>query len=92
MSYTVDPLYNDIHYNSKICYNINLVCTKISVSLFFSKDKKEIQNKQPTTDFIIAVCLIVDRFSLFFSLTLPCYSVGKHMLLIFVRISSMRRF
>ena len=25
-------------------------------------DQKEIQNKQPTTDFIVVVCLIVDRF------------------------------
>ena len=29
-SYTVNPLYNDISYNSKIRYNVNLVCTKIS--------------------------------------------------------------
>ena len=30
IAYTVKPLYNDIHYNSRIRYNVNLVCTKIS--------------------------------------------------------------
>ena len=34
--YTVNPLYNDTHYNSKIRYNVNLVCTKISGSSIFS--------------------------------------------------------
>ena len=33
---TVNPLYNDIHHNSRICYNVNLVCTKISGSCIFS--------------------------------------------------------
>ena len=33
---TVNPLYNDIRYNSKIRYNINSVCTKISRSCIFS--------------------------------------------------------
>ena len=33
---TVSPLYNDIRYNSKIRYNVNLVCTKISRSFIFS--------------------------------------------------------
>ena len=47
ISNTVNPLYNDICYNSKIHYNDNLVCTKIS-----------------------RLCI--------FSLTVPCYSVGKH--------------
>ena len=32
---TVNPLYNDIRYNSKTCYNVNLVCTKISGSCIF---------------------------------------------------------
>ena len=32
---TVNPLYNDIHYNSKIRYNVNSVCTKISGSCIF---------------------------------------------------------
>ena len=32
---TVNPLYNDIRYNSKIRYNVNLVCTKISGSYIF---------------------------------------------------------
>ena len=35
---TVNPLYNDIHYNSKIRYNVNLVCTKISGSYMFFID------------------------------------------------------
>ena len=29
---TVNSLYNDIRYNSKIRYNVNLICTKISGS------------------------------------------------------------
>ena len=33
---TVNPLYKDIRYNSKICYNVNLVCTKISGLCIFS--------------------------------------------------------
>ena len=33
---TVNPLYNDIRYNSKIRYNVNSVCTKISGSCIFS--------------------------------------------------------
>ena len=33
---TVNPLYNGIRYNSKIRYNVNLVCTKISGSCIFS--------------------------------------------------------
>ena len=32
---TVNPLYNDIRYNSTIRYNVNLVCTKISGSCIF---------------------------------------------------------
>ena len=31
-----NPLYNDIRYNSKIRYNVNLVWTKISGSCIFS--------------------------------------------------------
>ena len=58
---TVNPLYNDIGYNSKIRYNANLVCTKISGSCIFS-------------------------------FTVPCYSLGKHMFLIFERIASQRQF
>ena len=34
-SSTVSPFYNDIRYNSKIRYNVNLVCTKISGSCIF---------------------------------------------------------
>ena len=33
---TVSPLYNDIRYNSKIRYDVNSVCTKISGSCIFS--------------------------------------------------------
>ena len=33
---TVNPLYNDIRYNSKTRSNVNLVCTKISGSCIFS--------------------------------------------------------
>ena len=33
---TVNPPYNDIRYNSKIRYNVNSVCTKISGSCIFS--------------------------------------------------------
>ena len=33
---TVNHLYNDIPYNSKICYNVNLICTKISRLCLFS--------------------------------------------------------
>ena len=33
---TVNPFYTDIRYNSKIRYNVNLVCTKISGSCIFS--------------------------------------------------------
>ena len=33
---TVNPLYNDIRYNSKIRYKVNSVCTKISKSCIFS--------------------------------------------------------
>ena len=32
---TVNPFYNGIRYNSIIRYNVSLVCTKISGSLFF---------------------------------------------------------
>ena len=32
----VNPLYNDIRYNSIICYNVNSVCTQISGSCIFS--------------------------------------------------------
>ena len=35
-AYTVNPLYNGIGYNSKIHYNDNLICTKISGSCIFS--------------------------------------------------------
>ena len=31
---TVNPLSNDIRYNSKARYNVNLVCAKISVYFF----------------------------------------------------------
>ena len=34
MATIVNPFYNDIRYNSKILYNVNLVCTKISGSYF----------------------------------------------------------
>ena len=34
--YTVNPLYNDIRYNSKIHYNVSVVHTKISRSCIFS--------------------------------------------------------
>ena len=34
----MNPLYNDIRYNSKIRYNVNLVCTKISGSCVFFID------------------------------------------------------
>ena len=58
---TVNTLYYDIRYNSKIRYNVNFVSTNIS-----------------------AACM--------FSLTDPCYSLGKHTFWIFVRIASPRRF
>ena len=32
---TMNPRYNDIRYNSKIRYNVNLVCTKISGPCIF---------------------------------------------------------
>ena len=35
---TVHPLYNSIRYNSKIRYNVNLVCTNISGSCIFFID------------------------------------------------------
>ena len=35
ISTTVNPVYNDIRYNSKIRYNVNLVCAKISGSCIF---------------------------------------------------------
>ena len=35
---TVNPLYNDIHYNSKIRYNVNLVCTKNQRMVYFFND------------------------------------------------------
>ena len=35
-SLTVNPLYNDIRYDSEIRYNVNSVCTKISESCIFS--------------------------------------------------------
>ena len=57
---TVSSLYSDISYNSKIRYNVNLVCTKISGSCTFS-------------------------------LTIKCYSLGKHTFWTFVRIASARR-
>ena len=31
---TVNPLYNDIRYNSQIRYNVNLVCTNIGLRIF----------------------------------------------------------
>ena len=34
----VNPFYNNIRYNSKLCYNVNLVCTKINGSCFFFID------------------------------------------------------
>ena len=36
--HTVNPLYNDIRYNSKFHNNVNLVCTKFSGSCTFSID------------------------------------------------------
>ena len=33
---TVSPLYNDIRYNGKIRYNVNLACTKSADRVFFS--------------------------------------------------------
>ena len=57
----VNPLCNDIRYNSKIRYNVNPICTKVSGSYTFS-------------------------------LTVPCYSLGKHTFWIFVKIASPRRF
>ena len=57
----VNPIYNDIRYNSIIRYNVNSGCTKISGSCIFS-------------------------------LTVPCYSLGKYTSWIFVRIASLRRF
>ena len=36
LPYLVDPLNNDIRYNSKIRYNVNLVCIKISGWYIFS--------------------------------------------------------
>ena len=36
MGFTVNPLYNDIRYNSKIRYDVNSVFTKISGSYIFS--------------------------------------------------------
>ena len=33
--YTVNPLYNDIRYNSKIRYNVNLVAQKSAGRVFF---------------------------------------------------------
>ena len=50
--HTVNPLYNNIHYNSKLQYNMDRICTKISGSCIFS-------------------------------LTVPCYSLGKHTFRIF---------
>ena len=29
----MNPLYNDISYNSKICYNVNAVCSKIAEAI-----------------------------------------------------------
>ena len=36
--FTVNPLYNDIHYNSKICYNVNPICTKNQWIMYFFID------------------------------------------------------
>ena len=35
---TVNPLYNDIRYNSKICYNVNSVCTKNQRIVYYFSD------------------------------------------------------
>ena len=35
---TVGPLYNELRYNSKIHYNVNLVCTKTRISCVFFID------------------------------------------------------
>ena len=35
---TVNPIYNDIRYNSKIRYNDNLVCTKNQRIVYFFTD------------------------------------------------------
>ena len=59
-----------------------LIFCNIITIVIISKDKKEIQNKQPTTDFIIVVCLIVtgsvyqDPFHCDYSLNifLPLYT------------------
>ena len=36
--FTVNPLYKDIRYNSKIHYNVNLVCTETADRVFFFID------------------------------------------------------
>ena len=58
---TVNPLYNDILYNSK-------------------NRQTAIRSTQKSADRV------------FFSLTVPCYSLGKHTFWILVRIASARRF
>ena len=57
--YTANPLYSDICYNSRIRYNVNSVCTKISGSCSFS-------------------------------LTVPCYYLGKRSFWVFVKIAFVR--
>lgn len=57
--WTVNPLYNNITYNSKILFKVNLTCTKP-----------------------------VDHGS--FLVIFLCYSLGKHMLWILVRIALLR--
>ena len=40
---TVKALYSDIHYNSKILYNINSICTNVPIKLKFKFITTEIQ-------------------------------------------------
>ena len=48
---TVNPLYNSIHYNVKICYNINPICTKISrLCIFFYRQSMLIFGKTNVLD------------------------------------------
>ena len=50
---TVNPLYNDIRYNTKIRYNVNLVCTKISGScIFFINISMLFSNKT----YVLCIC------------------------------------
>ena len=69
---TVNFRNNNIRYNSKIRYSVNLVCTKVSGSFFFF------------FFFFVVVFFFVFFFwggggeGIFFSLILSCYSSRKH--------------